>query len=385
MLSQRREPRILQRPAGAYGTDRRGARERFGHADGIAEPGEDLRLIERILRTRGGERLRLDFPSGARVGVAEKAAHLRSRRHRFLKRGREDVDRVVHPPLVQPHARDALAARPEIVRQPLARLRRFVVPVQRREHVREIEVDFRRQRIGARRDPQVPQRLFQPRARPEPERREVPVGFRAARRQLDRPAEAALRVVPPRVARERHPHRHVRFRQQWIQLDRFRGRRAHPRRFVRRVLAEPARSDGACFGDGGVRRRESGILRHCFVELVGACLIPGHADVEFGRARAQIEIIGLDARLVPAPPASEVQAEVVDDAERDFVLDGEDVGQLAIEPARPDGRVVGDVHQLHVDPHLLIRAQHRSFQHVVGRELASDFADVARVPLEREG
>ena len=61
---------------------------------------------------------------------------------------------------------------------------------------------------------------------------------------------------------------------------------------------------------------------------------------------------------------------------RQFALDREHVGQLAIVHLRPQMFVVGGVDQLHVDPHALPFPAHASFQDRPDVQRLSDFAQV---------
>ena len=54
-------------------------------------------------------------------------------------------------------------------------------------------------------------------------------------------------------------------------------------------------------------------------------------------ASTQVEIVGLEVRLVAASTGAQVQAQGVDDAAGNLVLNREDIGQRAIEPVRTRG------------------------------------------------
>jgi hypothetical protein len=49
----------------------------------------------------------------------------------------------------------------------------------------------------------------------------------------------------------------------------------------------------------------------------------------------EIEIVGFHTRFIPASTLSEAEAEIVDDPERNFVLDRKDIRQLLVESFGP--------------------------------------------------
>jgi hypothetical protein len=80
------------------------------------------------------------------------------------------------------------------------------------------------------------------------------------------------------------------------------------------------------------------------------------------------------------------------DAARDFVLHGEDLGELAVVALRPEVRAGAGIDELRRDPHALARLAHAAFEHVAHAELARGllhvdgpaFVDKARVARDDE-
>ena len=79
-----------------------------------------------------------------------------------------------------------------------------------------------------------------------------------------------------------------------------------------------------------------------------------------------------------------MQAQLVDDSKRDFVLDLEDVADRPIEIPRPDGQAVARANELHVDPERVARTQDRAVDQVIDTEPWADVARVARAFREEQ-
>ena len=106
-------------------------------------------------------------------------------------------------------------------------------------------------------------------------------------------------------------------------------------------------------------------------------------------ARHQVEVVRLD--IVRAPPLDRLlfpgeqgQLQRADDGLRDLVLDGEDVIEVAVEPFGPQVIARRSVDELRGDPHALPGLSDAALQHVADIQLAGDFTDGYRPPLERE-
>ena len=70
--------------------------------------------------------------------------------------------------------------------------------------------------------------------------------------------------------------------------------------------------------------------------------------------------------------------ERVDDPVRDFVLDREDVGQVAVVALGPEMPAVAGIDELRGDAHAVAGAADRAFEHRAHAKLAADGADVDR-------
>src|SRR5690348_4794339 len=80
----------------------------------------------------------------------------------------------------------------------------------------------------------------------------------------------------------------------------------------------------------------------------------------------------------------ELDLERLDDRRRDFVLNSENVFEVAVEALRPDMLAADSVDELRVDPHTPARLPHAAFKNVGDPELLSEIADVHRLTLEGE-
>ena len=108
-----------------------------------------------------------------------------------------------------------------------------------------------------------------------------------------------------------------------------------------------------------------------------------------GLPRHQQEVVSLGAvrsapfdRLLFSGQQPEPQR--ADDRLGDFVLDGEDVGQVAVVALGPDMIAGGAVDQLRADAQPIAGLADAAFDEVADAQLASDRADVGRLTLEQE-
>ncbi len=69
----------------------------------------------------------------------------------------------------------------------------------------------------------------------------------------------------------------------------------------------------------------------------------------------------------------------------DLVLDGENVGQFAVEGLRPEVAVVAGVNQLCGNPHPVAGLAHTAFQDVINLQFAGDLGDVEVLALVGKG
>ena len=106
-------------------------------------------------------------------------------------------------------------------------------------------------------------------------------------------------------------------------------------------------------------------------------------------APAQEPVVGLlivgalgDDALAVA--SAEIERERRDDVRRHVVLDGEDVGELPVEPLRPKVAAGGCVDELGGDPDPAAGLAHAPFEHMAHAEALADLADVDVLALERE-
>jgi hypothetical protein len=70
---------------------------------------------------------------------------------------------------------------------------------------------------------------------------------------------------------------------------------------------------------------------------------------------------------------------------RDFILNGEDVDQLASVGLRPEVRIGIDVDQLRGNPDAIASFAHRALQYVGYAQFAADVTNLQRAALEGEG
>ena len=90
------------------------------------------------------------------------------------------------------------------------------------------------------------------------------------------------------------------------------------------------------------------------------------------------------ARAAASSRRDQVAAQRSDDRVGDFVLDREDVGQLAIVGLRPQVTVVHRVDQLRGDAHVVAGLAHAAFEDVVDLERLRDVGRAERTALVRE-
>lgn len=76
--------------------------------------------------------------------------------------------------------------------------------------------------------------------------------------------------------------------------------------------------------------------------------------------------------------------QLLDDGVRNFILDGEDVGQVAIEALRPDVGAVGGGDQLGRDAHAGAGFAHAAFEQELDAEFLADVLHFHRATLVGE-
>ena len=121
-------------------------------------------------------------------------------------------------------------------------------------------------------------------------------------------------------------------------------------------------------------------LTATFAEIAVDPTLPGHEVEVIGVGIAGTAIL---ERLFLL--RQELELERGDDFLRDFVLDGEDVGQFAVVALGPDMAAGLAVDQLGGDPDPLPRLAHAAFEHVADAQFARDIGDINRLALEGEG
>ena len=84
-------------------------------------------------------------------------------------------------------------------------------------------------------------------------------------------------------------------------------------------------------------------------------------------------------------PGVQPGCERADDLARDLVLDGEDVGEIAVIATRPDVQARQSVDQLDGDAHAVVVLAHTAFDDVAHPQLPSHLGDVYRAVLVDEG
>src|SRR5262249_129920 len=111
---------------------------------------------------------------------------------------------------------------------------------------------------------------------------------------------------------------------------------------------------------------------------------PGPAAPNPRSAGAKVKIVGFRAGLVPSSAAPQFQPQAVDDTPGNLVLNGENVAESPLVPARPKGELVAHANKLGVDPQPRSFSQDRTFQYEIGGKLASGLPYVPRLAFEGE-
>jgi hypothetical protein len=163
---------------------------------------------------------------------------------------------------------------------------------------------------------------------------EVVISLRVVWVKLDCSAEAALRLHPLRITGVFHPKSAVRFSEKGVQLDRLLRRYWHLLEFAGVVTLKILRGTSDVSGcQTCVRWCEERVLRDYRMVDTG-CFVCGRAVALIRQsACTQVKTVGFDARFISPTPPAELQAQVVHNSDRDFVLKGEHVRQLPVEPA----------------------------------------------------
>lgn len=137
-------------------------------------------------------------------------------------------------------------------------------------------------------------------------------------------------------------------------------------------------------GQACVRRSESRVLLDNLLEQITRRLRGLRAPVAQDFARLEIEKVGVDIEVVAQPARPERQAQLLDDAPRDLILDGEDVLELAIELLSPQRHLPRDLNQLDVDAQAGAGAKDGPLDDQIRSELLTDFAQVPWLAVECE-
>src|SRR5262249_1990088 len=103
-------------------------------------------------------------------------------------------------------------------------------------------------------------------------------------------------------------------------------------------------------GHASVRRCKQRILRDDL--LVNTCSLHGGEAAALGweNSCTQVKIVGFDTGFISPAPVSQRAAKIIDDLERDLVLDSEATRQLSIELFRPQRKVITCSNELDIDP-----------------------------------
>ena len=127
-----------------------------------------------------------------------------------------------------------------------------------------------------------------------------------------------------------------------------------------------------------------------------ACLEMLDRQLQIARAAAvqevaplQVQVIRLLGRLPPPEEhpglaGQEPDLQLLDHAEGDLILDGEDVVGASVEALRPQVVPVGHVDELDGDAQPLPGLAHAAFQHRLDAEPAPDLPHVLELALEGE-
>ena len=177
----------------------------------------------------------------------------------------------------------------------------------------------------------------------------------------------------------------MRFGQQRVELQGTLRSGPHPGKPC--FVVEPSvarRPKGVRIGESGLRRRERRIALEYLLKELDRTRGVGDASTLADRLCLQVQLVRVGLHRVTPLPASQRQAKSVHNRARDVVLDGEDVGQLSIEPLRPERFVTAHFNELRVDPNSAAGAKDRPLDHEVGPELSPYLDQIARFALEAE-
>ena len=146
-----------------------------------------------------------------------------------------------------------------------------------------------------------------------------------------RAAKALFGLRPLPVAGVDHTQRVVGLGEQRVDLDRFLGRHPHLRQFLRVVKKALSRTGSIGRGQAGIRRRKQRILLDdLLINTFSLYSEPALALVWDGTG-VEVKIISFDTGFIPSPAASQCQPQIIDNLERDLVLDSEHILQRLIE------------------------------------------------------
>src|SRR5215471_10459251 len=102
-------------------------------------------------------------------------------------------------------------------------------------------------------------------------------------------------------------------------------------------------------------------------------------------ASSKVEVVSFGAGFVTPAALTQLEAQIIDHTARNFVLDRENIRKLPVIAARPDGKIVAGPNQLHINPQLLPRPQHRTFHEVVRLQLFSRVTRFLWLAFESKG
>ncbi len=197
-----------------------------------------------------------------------------------------------------------------------------------------------------------------------------------------------LRARPVPLVEEEHGCQdEVSFHQGVVKVDRSRGCSLRSPQRLGWRQEPPQAQDAEGLGDPEVRRRIVSVSDDGLLEVFDRPLqVAGVPPVE-EVAPLEIEVVRVLARRVPArgqagSPRHQLDLELVDHAQGDFVLDGEDVRCAAVEALRPEVEAAGYADQLDGDPQPVPGLTDAAFEHRAHAEPAADLAHIFGLPLK---
>src|SRR5215831_7940143 len=102
-------------------------------------------------------------------------------------------------------------------------------------------------------------------------------------------------------------------------------------------------------------------------------------------ASTKVEVVRFCAGFVTPAALAQLEAQIIDYTARNFVLDRENIRKLLVIAARPHRKIVAGANQLHINPQLLPRPQHRTFHEIVRLQFSPGVTRFLWLAFESKG